>query len=225
MAGVRPYRTELSPVSFLRRSAYAFPGKVAVVHGARHTTYRELDERANRLASALSAAGIERGDRVAFLAPNIPAMLEAHFGVPAAGAVLVSDQHSPGPRRDRAHPRALRGAHGLRRSRARPPRRGRGPADDPDRRHRRARRPVRGFPRRRLARAFRAARPRRGGHDLDQLHLGDDRAAEGRHVQLPRRLPERPGRGHRDSTSGPTSVLLVGRCRCSTATAGASPGP
>jgi fatty-acyl-CoA synthase len=88
--GVRPYRTELSPVSFLRRSAYVFPEKVAVVHGSRLTTYRELDERANRLASALSAAGIERGDRVAFLAPNIPAMLEAHFGVPAAGAVLVS---------------------------------------------------------------------------------------------------------------------------------------
>jgi fatty-acyl-CoA synthase len=88
--GERPYRTELSPVSFLRRSAYVFPDKVAVVHGARNITYRELDQRANRLASALVAAGIERGDRVAFLAPNIPAMLEAHFGVPAAGAVLVS---------------------------------------------------------------------------------------------------------------------------------------
>jgi fatty-acyl-CoA synthase len=88
--GERPYRTELSPVGFLRRSAYVFPDKVAVVHGRRLTTYRELNERANRLASALAAAGIERGDRVAFLAPNIPAMLEAHYGVPAAGAVLVS---------------------------------------------------------------------------------------------------------------------------------------
>ena len=86
----RPYRTELSPVSFLRRSAYVFPDKVAVVHGERRTTYREFDERVNRLASALAAARIERGDRIAFLAPNIPAMLEAHYGVPAAGAVLVS---------------------------------------------------------------------------------------------------------------------------------------
>ena len=90
MADVRPYRTELSPVSFLRRSAYVFPDKVAVVHGERHTTYREFDERVNRLASSLASATIARGDRVAFLAPNIPAMLEAHFGVPAAGAVLVS---------------------------------------------------------------------------------------------------------------------------------------
>ena len=89
-AGGRPYRTELSPVSFLRRSAYVFPDKVAVVHGERRTTYREFDERVNRLASALAASGVERGDRVAFLAPNIPAMLEAHYGVPAAGAVLVS---------------------------------------------------------------------------------------------------------------------------------------
>ena len=86
----RPYGTELSPVSFLRRSAYVFPDKVAIVHGERRTTYREFDERVNRLASALAAAGIERGDRVAFLAPNVPAMLEAHYGVPAAGGVLVS---------------------------------------------------------------------------------------------------------------------------------------
>jgi len=89
-SGGRPYRTELSPVSFLRRSAYVFPDKVAVVHGERRTTYREFDERVNRLASALADAGVEPGDRVAFLAPNIPAMLEAHYGVPAAGAVLVA---------------------------------------------------------------------------------------------------------------------------------------
>ena len=84
------YRTELSPVSFLRRSAYVYPDKVAVVHGERHITYREFGERVNRLASALAAAGIEPGDRVAFVAPNIPALLEAHYGVPAAGAVLVT---------------------------------------------------------------------------------------------------------------------------------------
>src|SRR5512132_1902574 len=86
----KTYRTELSPVGFLRRSAYVFPDKVAVVHGARRITYRELEERVNRLASGLAAAGIEPGESVAFLAPNIPAMLDAHFGVPAAGAVLVA---------------------------------------------------------------------------------------------------------------------------------------
>jgi acyl-CoA synthetase (AMP-forming)/AMP-acid ligase II len=84
------YRTELSPVSFLRRSACVYPDKVAVVHGKRRITCRELDERVNRLASALILAGIAPGDRVAFLPPNIPPLLEAHYGVPAAGAVLVA---------------------------------------------------------------------------------------------------------------------------------------
>src|SRR5437879_6913837 len=84
------YRTELPPVSFLTRSAYVFPDKIAVVHGARRSTYRELGERMNRLASALRAAGLAKHDRVAFLCPNIPAMLEAHYGVPAAGGVLVA---------------------------------------------------------------------------------------------------------------------------------------
>jgi fatty-acyl-CoA synthase len=84
------YRTELSPLSFLTRSAYVFPDKTAVVHGARRYTYRQLEERVNRLASALRAAGLEKHDRVAFLCPNIPPMLEAHYGVPAAGGVLVA---------------------------------------------------------------------------------------------------------------------------------------
>src|SRR5256712_11683491 len=84
------YRTELSPVSFLTRSAYVFPDKIAVVHGARRSTYRQLEERVTRLASALRTAGLAKHDRVAFLCPNIPAMLEAHFGVPAAGGVLVA---------------------------------------------------------------------------------------------------------------------------------------
>src|SRR5881397_3775588 len=84
------YRTELSPVSFLQRSAYVFPDKVAVVHGARRYTYRQFEERVNRLASALRGAGMNKHDRVAFLCPNIPAMLEAHYAVPAAGGVLVA---------------------------------------------------------------------------------------------------------------------------------------
>jgi fatty-acyl-CoA synthase len=83
-------RTELTPVSFLERSAYVFPDKVAVVHGARRYTYRQFQARVHRLASALRGAGLRQHDRVAFLCPNIPAMLEAHYGVPAAGGVLVA---------------------------------------------------------------------------------------------------------------------------------------
>jgi acyl-CoA synthetase (AMP-forming)/AMP-acid ligase II len=84
-----PYRTELTPISFLRRSAYVFPDKTAIVHGDRRLSYRLFEERANRLASGLRALGLSHLDRVAIIAPNIPAMLEAHFGVPMAGLVLV----------------------------------------------------------------------------------------------------------------------------------------
>src|SRR5438105_14296995 len=84
------YRTELSPVSFLTRSAYVFPDKTAVVHGSRRYTYRQLEERVNRLASALRAAGLGKHDRVAFLCPNIPPILEGHYAVPAAGGARVA---------------------------------------------------------------------------------------------------------------------------------------
>src|SRR5215203_1576876 len=84
------YRTELTPLSFLRRSAYMFPDKTAVVHGARRYTYKEFEERVNRLASRLRDSNLQKGDRVAFLCPNIPPMLEAHFAVPLAGLVLVA---------------------------------------------------------------------------------------------------------------------------------------
>jgi fatty-acyl-CoA synthase len=78
----------LSPVGFLARAAAIFPQRTAVIHGARRFTYAEFDARARRLASALARRGIGRGDAVSVLAPNVPAMLEAHFGVPMAGAVL-----------------------------------------------------------------------------------------------------------------------------------------
>src|SRR5215211_5287227 len=84
------YRSELTPVSFLRRSAYMFPEKTAVVYGRRRYSYSELEERVDRLASRLRDAGLEKGDRVAFLCPNTPPMLESHFAVPAAGLVLVA---------------------------------------------------------------------------------------------------------------------------------------
>jgi fatty-acyl-CoA synthase len=86
----RTYRTELSPLSFLERNAYVFPDKTAVVHGERRYTYGQLQERVRRLASALRRAGLHKGDRVAFICPNIPAMLEAHYGVPLAGGILVA---------------------------------------------------------------------------------------------------------------------------------------
>jgi len=78
----------LTPVVFLRRSAEVYPGKVAVIHGDRKFTYRELEERCRRLASVLAACGIGRGDTVATMAPNVPALLEAHYAVPGLGAVL-----------------------------------------------------------------------------------------------------------------------------------------
>jgi len=84
------YHTDLTPVSFLDRSALVFPDKLAVVHGDRKYTYREFAERVNRLASGLRTLGLQKHDRVAFLCPNTPALLEAHFAVPAAGGILVA---------------------------------------------------------------------------------------------------------------------------------------
>ena len=78
----------LTPLSFLRRAAAVYPDKLAVVHGASRFTYRELEERCRRLAGALAARGVGKGDTVAVLAPNIPPLLEAHYGVPMTGGVL-----------------------------------------------------------------------------------------------------------------------------------------
>jgi fatty-acyl-CoA synthase len=78
----------LTPVTFLTRTAAVHPDHVAVIHGERHISYRQLEERARRLASALARRGIRRGQTVSAMLPNVPAMLEAHFGVPMLGAVL-----------------------------------------------------------------------------------------------------------------------------------------
>ena len=83
-------RTELTPASFLRRTAALYPNKVAVVHGERRFTWVEHLERVDRLASALRGAGLRKHDRVAILCRNLPQMLEAHMSVPAAGGVLVA---------------------------------------------------------------------------------------------------------------------------------------
>jgi fatty-acyl-CoA synthase len=78
----------LTPLSFLARAAAVYPEKLAVIDGDARLSYAELYARCRRLADALWRHGIGRGDTVAVLAPNVPALLEAHYGVPMAGAVL-----------------------------------------------------------------------------------------------------------------------------------------
>lgn len=78
----------LTPLSFLARTADLFPEREAVIYGALRLTWGDVQRRARRLASALVKRGVKIGDTVAVLSPNTPAMFEAHFGVPLAGAVL-----------------------------------------------------------------------------------------------------------------------------------------
>jgi fatty-acyl-CoA synthase len=78
----------LTPISFLLRSAAVYPQRLAVAYGERRYSWRQVLERCRRLASALAASGVGRGDTVAVMAPNLPEAFEAHFGAPMAGAVL-----------------------------------------------------------------------------------------------------------------------------------------
>ena len=78
----------LTPLSFLRRTAAVYPDRLSVVYGERRFTWRETERRCRALASALTGQGIGKGDTVAVFAPNVPAIFEAHFGVPMTGAVL-----------------------------------------------------------------------------------------------------------------------------------------
>ncbi|KAJ0093922.1 hypothetical protein Patl1_25281 [Pistacia atlantica] len=80
----------LSPISFLERSAIVYRDRLSVVYEDVKYTWKETHQRCIKLASALADLGISRGDVVAALAPNIPAMYELHFGVPMAGAVLCT---------------------------------------------------------------------------------------------------------------------------------------
>ncbi|HSJ28914.1 MAG TPA: acyl--CoA ligase family protein [Acidimicrobiia bacterium] len=82
--------TPLTPLSYLERSATVYGDRQAVVDGDVRLTYRQLHERTKRLAGGLAGLGVEPGGRVAFLSPNTHALLEAHYGVPAAGALLVA---------------------------------------------------------------------------------------------------------------------------------------
>ena len=97
-AGLDPYRSgldrnpanyvPLSPLSFLPRTAAVYPERTAVIHGSLRRTWRQTYDRCRRLASALARRGIGLGDTVAVMAANTPELMEAHFGVPMAGAVL-----------------------------------------------------------------------------------------------------------------------------------------
>jgi fatty-acyl-CoA synthase len=90
ITSTKVYRQELSPVNFLERAGDVHADRVAVQDGDRAFTYRAWRARARRLASALRRAGLEKGDRVAFLALNSEPLLLAHTGVPQAGGILVA---------------------------------------------------------------------------------------------------------------------------------------
>jgi fatty-acyl-CoA synthase len=78
----------LTPLSFLERAADVWPERTAVIHGRWRADYAELRRRAHRLAAALAGRGVGLGDTVALMLPNTPAMLDAHYGIPMAGAVI-----------------------------------------------------------------------------------------------------------------------------------------
>jgi fatty-acyl-CoA synthase len=80
--------TPITPLLFLERSAQVYPDRLAIVHGKLRQTWSQTYERCRRLASALQKHGIGLGDTVAVMLPNTPPMVEAHFGIPMAGAVL-----------------------------------------------------------------------------------------------------------------------------------------
>ena len=78
----------LSPLNYLERAAEVFPKRTAIIHGDLRFTYAAFYDRCRRLASALVKQGINKGDTVSIIAPNVPAMLDCHYGVPMTGAVL-----------------------------------------------------------------------------------------------------------------------------------------
>ena len=78
----------MTPLAFLGRAAEVFADREAVVYGERRTTYAQLSEEVTRVARGLRACGVDSGDRVAYLLPNIPEMLVAKFAVPLAGGIM-----------------------------------------------------------------------------------------------------------------------------------------
>ena len=80
----------LSPLDFIRRAAEVYPNHTAVIHGDINRTWSETYKRCQKLASALLKRGIKKGDTVSVMLPNVPAFVEAHFGIPMTGAILNS---------------------------------------------------------------------------------------------------------------------------------------
>lgn len=78
----------LSPLRYLERAAYTYPGDAAIIHGTRRITWQQTYARCRQFAHQLQALGIQKNDTVSTLLPNVPAMVEAHFAVPMSGAVL-----------------------------------------------------------------------------------------------------------------------------------------
>src|SRR5437667_7938234 len=87
----------LTPLGFIERAAHVYPGHLAVIHGARRTTWAETYARCRRLASPLARRGIGVGDTVAAMLANTPEMFECHFGVPMPRAVLNTPTTRPDP--------------------------------------------------------------------------------------------------------------------------------
>ena len=107
----------LTPLSHLHRAAEVFSDRLAVVYGNHRVTYAEYRDRVTRLGSALAQLGVAPGDVVAAVLPNIPAHVEAHFGVPVAGAVLNAINTRLDPANHRLYPRPRRGQGGAVRQR------------------------------------------------------------------------------------------------------------
>lgn len=82
--------TALSPISYLMRSAFVYPNKIATVNGDVRRTWKETLGRCRQLASALTKVGVKKGEAVSIIASNLPEHFEAHFGVPMTGAILNS---------------------------------------------------------------------------------------------------------------------------------------
>lgn len=80
--------TQLTPLTFIERSAIIFPEKTSIIYGNQKYSWKQTYERCKRLASALTQIGVTKNDTVSIIAANTPAMYEAHFGVPMSGAVL-----------------------------------------------------------------------------------------------------------------------------------------
>src|SRR5690606_34299823 len=78
----------LSPLRYLERAAYIYPDQDAIIHGKRHISWRQTYNRCRQFAHQLQQLGVGKNDTVSVLLPNVPAMIEAHFAVPMAGAVL-----------------------------------------------------------------------------------------------------------------------------------------